>query len=75
MTLKEDWQLVLTKAWSMRLIILSCLLSGLEVAMPTIQNTIEPLQIVPQGVFAIAALLVSMSAAVSRLVAQPRSGL
>ena len=75
MTLKEDWQLVLTKAWSMRLIVLSCLLSGLEASLPMIQNFIEPLQIVPQGAFAIAALLVSMSAAVSRLISQPRSGI
>lgn len=71
MTLIEDWKLVLAKAWSMRLILLSSLLSGLEAAMPLITDFFQPLGIIPPGTFAILAVLVSAAAGISRLVAQP----
>lgn len=73
MVLIEDWKLVLAKAWSMRLILLSGLLSGLEAGMPMIISFFEPLAIIPPGTFAILAVLVSAAAGVSRLVAQPQS--
>lgn len=75
MKLKPNWQLILTKAWSMRLIFLSALLSGLEVALPVVQGIIEPLEIIPTGAFAIAAFVTTAAAGVARVVAQPKSGL
>lgn len=71
MTLLDNWKDVLKKAWSFRLIILSGLLSGAEVAMPVVQQAIEPLQIIPPGTFAILAVLTSAAAAVARVLAQP----
>lgn len=73
MTLIENWRTVLAKAWSLRLILLSGLLSGLEVAMPSISSFFEPLDLIPQGTMAILAVLVSAAAGISRIVAQPKS--
>ena len=75
MKLIDNWHDVFTKAWSMRLIILSALLSGFEVALPIIRESIEPLQIVPTGVFASLAFIVSAAAGIARIVAQPKAGL
>jgi hypothetical protein len=50
----------------MRFIALSALLSALEVVLPYIDD------LFPRGVFAVLAGVVSMGAAISRLVAQPR---
>ncbi|MBK5203840.1 MAG: hypothetical protein JJD98_00075 [Polaromonas sp.] len=73
MTLIKDWRTVLAKAWSLRLILLSGLLSGLEVAMPSISSFFEPLDIIPPGTMAMLAVLVSAGAGISRLIAQPKS--
>lgn len=71
MRLLDDWQEILRRAWSVRLIILSGLLSGLEVALPVLRETIEPLGIVPSGTFAILAIITSAAAAIARLLVQP----
>lgn len=71
MKLVADWRRILRKAWSFKLIILSGLLSGVDVAMPIIQQSIEPLQIVPNGAFAILAVLASAAAAIARVLVQP----
>lgn len=71
MKLVADWRRILRKAWSFKLIILSGLLSGLDVAMPIIQQSIESLQIVPNGAFAILAVLASAAAAIARVLVQP----
>jgi len=71
MQLDSNWRLILKKAWSVRLILLSGLLSGLEVALPIIREALEPLQIVPTGVFAGVALVTTMAAVIARVVAQP----
>lgn len=73
MTLVENWRTVLAKAWSLRLILMAGLFSGLEVAMPSIAQFFEPLDIIPQGTFAILSILVSAGAGMARLVAQPKS--
>ena len=73
MNLVSDWKVIALKAWSMRLILLAGLLSGLEVAMPAIADFFEPLDLIPQGTFALLAALVSAGAGVARIVAQPRS--
>lgn len=74
MTLIENWRETLRKAWSFKLIVLSSLLSGVEVAMPYIQAAIEPLQLIQPGTFALLAVLTSSAAAVARVLAQPAKG-
>lgn len=49
----------------MRLIALSAILSAVEVAIPYLDDTM------PRGVFAVVAGVVSLSAGIARLVAQP----
>ena len=46
MRLLPDWRAVLTRAWSIRLILLAAVLSGLEVALPLLPWAVHP------GVFA-----------------------
>ena len=65
MNLIDNWKAVATKAWSMRLALLSAVLSALEVCLPYLDGTM------PRGRFAMLAVLVSVGAAVARLVAQP----
>jgi hypothetical protein len=61
----DNWKAVAKKAWSMRLIALSTILSTIEVVIPYFDDTM------PRGMFAVLAGAVSISAAVARLVAQP----
>jgi len=63
--LSEDWRAVLTRAWSMKFSILAAILGGLEVGVQFVQPAG-----IPNGVFAGIASVVSMSAAIARLVAQ-----
>lgn len=70
MTLIENWREILRKAWSFKLIVLSSVLSGMEVAMPYIQAA----QLIPPGSFALLAVLTSSAAAVARVLAQPVKG-
>lgn len=65
MTLIDNWKAVAVKAWSMRFIALSVILSALEVALPYVSD------LFPRGTFALLAAAVSVSAAVARLIAQP----
>jgi len=46
MKLYDNWKTILQKAWSMRLMALAAILSGIEVALPLFQDSI------PRGVFA-----------------------
>lgn len=64
MKLHRDWKLILRKAWSIRLILLAGLLSGIEVALPFIDDR------VPRGVFALWSLVITGAAFVARVVAQ-----
>ncbi|MBU3577562.1 hypothetical protein [Polynucleobacter sp. UK-Kesae-W10] len=66
MKLIDDWKTVAVKAWSMRLALLSATFSGAEVALPYFNG------IVPPGTFAVLALVISVGAALSRLVHQPK---
>jgi hypothetical protein len=61
-----NWRDVLKHAWSLRLILLAGLLSGIELAM-TIFIDNPP---IPRGLFALLAVFVSIAAAVARFVAQ-----
>ena len=65
MTLIEDWDLVLKKAWSVKFSAVSALLTGAEVAVQIIQPTG-----VPNMLFGIMAGIVSMMAIGARVLAQ-----
>ena len=63
-----NWRQVLKHAWSIRIIILAGLLSGVEVVLPIIDGFID----IPRGVFAGASMLATAGAFVARLVAQSK---
>ncbi len=64
MKLLADWREILRRAWSIRLMIVAGLLSGIEVALPFFADAM------PRGVFAALSVLIVMAALVARLVAQ-----
>lgn len=64
MRLLPDWRRVMRRAWSVRLMVLAGLLSGVEVALPFYADD------VPRGAFAAVSMLVVTAAFVARLVAQ-----
>lgn len=66
MKLVADWRHVLRKAWSVRLILLAGLLTGIEVALPLLGDAYP----IPTGLFAIASFFVTVAAFVMRLVSQ-----
>ncbi|OHD24087.1 MAG: hypothetical protein A2Y38_14720 [Spirochaetes bacterium GWB1_59_5] len=68
MTLLTDWKSILTKAWSVRFIILAGLLSGIEVALQIIEPTVA--DTMPKGVFASLSGLATAAALVARVIAQ-----
>lgn len=64
MKLITNWKRILKKAWSVRLLIVAALLSGIEVALPFFVDSL------PRGPFAALSFLAVASAFVARLVAQ-----
>jgi hypothetical protein len=60
----ENWREILKKAWSLRLMALAAVLSGVEVALPLFQDAI------PRGLFALLSVAAVAGAFVARLVAQ-----
>lgn len=68
MILVANWRRVLKRAWSIRLMILAGVLSGVEVilSLPDIADRLDW----PQGLFAAASGLVTAAAFVARLLAQ-----
>lgn len=64
MTLLPDWQDILKRAWSIRLLVLSTVLTGIEIILPMFE-----LQM-PQFLFGIAMLVITIAAFVSRLMVQ-----
>jgi hypothetical protein len=68
MRLASDWKRVLRHAWSVRLILIAGLLSGIEAALPLIGDFIP----IPPAVLASAMLIVVAAAFVSRLIAQEK---
>lgn len=66
MKLVDDWKRILRKAWSVRLALLSAVLSAGEFAMQYLAPEHA------SGAFALTAGVVSLSAAIARLVAQPK---
>nr|WP_319389261.1 hypothetical protein [uncultured Cohaesibacter sp.] len=66
MQLVNDWRRVLKRAWSIRLMLLAGVLSGLEVALPIIGDFLP----VHPGIFAALSGLTVGAAFVARLLAQ-----
>lgn len=65
-TLVNDWQRLLRKAWSVRLALLSALLSAIEFGVQYLAPEKS------SGAFALVAMFVSLGASVARIVAQPK---
>ena len=66
MRLIEDWKRVLRYAWSIRFIVIAALLSGIELVLPMFNDAL------PRGLFAVLTLVVTVAAAVARLIPQPK---
>lgn len=64
----ENWQQILRKAWSVRLIALAGLLTGVEAAMSVLPS--EWTFVLPAWLWPTATLLVTAGAFASRLIAQ-----
>ena len=64
MKLYANWKEILRKAWSIRLMIVAGLLTGIEVILPLFHENI------PRNLFAALSLVFVASALVARLVAQ-----
>lgn len=65
MNLLPNWRDILKRAWSVRLILLAGLLTGIEFVLPMFADTF------PHGVFAALSFVATSAALVARLVAQP----
>lgn len=68
MTLLPDWKAIITKAWSVRLLALAALLSGVEVVMQIMEPVLAAAM--PKGLFAALSGLATAAALVARIVAQ-----
>lgn len=66
MKLLDNWKLVVKRAWSIRLIVFAAILSGVEIALPVIDQLVE----IPRGWFAAGSFIVTVAAFIARLVAQ-----
>ena len=66
MKLIEDWKRVLRRAWSIRLIVLAGVLSGLEFGLPFLDGFVT----IPRGLFAVLTTAATVGACIARLVAQ-----
>ena len=66
MKLLDDWKRVLRRAWSIRLILLAGLLSGIEVALPLLDGFVS----LPRGLFAGLSAIMTAGAFIARLLAQ-----
>ena len=64
MGLHPDWKKILKRAWSVRLIVLAAVLSGVEVVLPFLGDFI------PQGTFAALSFLTVAGAFIARILAQ-----
>lgn len=64
--LHRHWKRILSNAWSVRLIALAAVLSGIEVALPFLQLAMA----IPPGLFAALSGVATAGAFAARLVAQ-----
>lgn len=70
MRLLDDWKRVLRQAWSIRLMLLAGLFSGVEIALPIIDGLLH----IPRGIFAALSGVTTAVAFVARLLAQKKAG-
>ena len=66
MNLVPEWKWLIRKTWSIRLVILSAVLSGIELILPLFVDTI------PRNVFAALSMCSAIAAGIARVVAQPK---
>jgi ABC-type Mn2+/Zn2+ transport system permease subunit len=71
MRLVEEWDWIVRKAWSVKLIIIAGILSGIEVALGVL-SAYQVQTPIPAGTFAVLSGLVSFAALIARFVAQSR---
>jgi hypothetical protein len=64
MKLKDNWRMVLSKAWSVRFIALAGLFSGVETALPSLSDSLPP------HTFAALTAIATAGAFISRLIIQ-----
>ena len=64
MKLSADWKKIVKKAWSVRLLVIAGLLSGVEIILPLLVGSF------PKGVFAALSFVITAAAFVARIVAQ-----
>lgn len=64
--LLPNWQAVLRHAWSVRLLAIAALLSGVEAVLPFLQDFLP----ISPGTFALLSLAVSIGALIARIVSQ-----
>lgn len=68
MTLLPDWKAIVTKAWSVKFMVLAALLSGVEVVLQILEPSVSATM--PKGLFAALAGLTTAGALVARVLAQ-----
>lgn len=68
MKLQDEWKKILKEAWSVRLIVLSGLLSALEGLLPLYSDAI------PRGIFAGLSVIVGIGALGARVIVQKETG-
>ncbi|HWU19390.1 MAG TPA: hypothetical protein VN155_17040 [Devosia sp.] len=66
MNLIPNWRVVISHAWSIRLMLLAAVLSGLEVALPFMPSFVT----IPDRTFAVLSALTVAAAFIARLLAQ-----
>lgn len=71
MRLIDEWRWLIKRAWSVRLMVVAALLSGLEVCL-SVMSAYQVDTPIPAGLFAILSGLVTVAALVARFVAQVR---
>lgn len=64
MKLYSEWRFILRKAWSIRLCIVSAILSGVEIIVPLFSDSL------PRNLFAALSFVTVVAAAIARLVVQ-----
>jgi hypothetical protein len=67
-----DWKRVLKKAWSIKLMLLAGLLSGLEILLPFAEDWLNQHDVIPRWALAFFAFVITAAAVVARLFAQPK---
>ena len=65
MKLRDDWRVILRKAWSVRLMLLAAALNGLAAVWFVLSDNI------PEWLFLVGGVLIPIAALVARLIDQP----